>query len=97
MELLLTHSKGIALAQLKRVKIMKTVAKIFFNAESDRNLDDNLWEVVLENDWNDFGSIKMESLENAVKAAKEIAEKNEVTAYVEIYGTMANGRFNPKN
>ena len=76
---------------------MKTVAKIFFNAESDRNLDDNLWEVVLENDWNDFGSIKMESLENAVKAAKEIAEKNGVTAYVEIYGTMANGRFNPKN
>ena len=76
---------------------MKTVAKIFFNAESDRNLDDNLWDVVLENDWNDFGSIKMESLENAVKAAKEIAEKNEVTAYVEVYGTMANGRFDPEN
>lgn len=76
---------------------MKTVAKIFFNAESDRNLDDNLWDVVLENEWNDFGSIKMESLKDAKKAAKEIAEKNEVTAYVEIYGTMANGRFDQKN
>ena len=76
---------------------MKTVAKILFNAEASRNLEDNLWDVVVENNWNVFGSIKMDYLERAEEVAKEIALKNEVTVEVTIYGTLASGRFDNDN
>lgn len=76
---------------------MKTVAKILFNAEASRNLEDNLWDVVVENNWNVFGSIKMDCLAQAEEVAKEIALKNEVTVEVTIYGTLASGRFDNDN
>jgi hypothetical protein len=76
---------------------MKTVAKILFNAEVSRNLEDNLWDVVVENNWNTFGSINIDCLAKAEEVAKEIAIKNEVTASVTIYGTSDNGRFDKNN
>lgn len=76
---------------------MKTLAKIIFDCPSERNLEDDLMDVIFENNWNDFGSIKIEFLDQAKKIAKEISIKNNVKAIVSIHGTLNNGRFDRKN
>ena len=73
---------------------MNTVAKVTFEIDSVENMflvQDEFLNIASENNWVVRGSIKSDFIEDAKKLAKEIAEKNNTSAKLTVYG--ANERF----